>query len=110
VLCTVGFTLAAFPFHSLYVALGGLVLASGGAFAGIAVFWTLPPLILNERERPVGMGFVTTIGVIGGMLSPVIMGHLKDVTGSYSLPLLTGAVLPLLGGLIIALGLRHAND
>ncbi len=104
-LCTIGYLFAAFG--SLYVVLVGLVLASGGAFAGLAVFWTLPPLLLSERERPVGMGFVTTIGVIGGMLSPIVMGRLKDLTGSYSSPLLIGAVLPLAGGIIILLGLRR---
>jgi ACS family tartrate transporter-like MFS transporter len=100
-LCTVGYLLAAYPSHSLIVAICGLVLASGGAFAGLAVFWTLPPMFLRESERPVGMGLVTTIGVIAGMLSPLIMGRLRDLMGTYSIALLIGAILPLLGGLVV---------
>lgn len=107
-LCTIGYLLAAYPSHSLIQTVCGLVLASGGAFAGLAVFWTLPPMFLREIERPVGMGLVTTIGVIAGMLSPLIMGRLKDLMGNYSVALLIGAILPLLGGLIVV-GLLKAR-
>jgi MFS family permease len=106
-LCAGGFGLAALATASLILSLAGLMIAVGGAFAALVVFWTLPPMLMSRAELPVGMGLVTTIGVIGGMASPALTGHLRDVTGSYSAALLVAAVLPLLGGAIIALGVRR---
>jgi sugar phosphate permease len=106
-LCAGGFGLAALATMSLILSVIGLMIAVGGAFAALAVFWTLPPVLMSRAELPVGMGLVTTIGVIGGMASPALTGYLRDVTGSYSTALLVGAVLPLLGGAMIAVGLRR---
>jgi ACS family tartrate transporter-like MFS transporter len=106
-LCAGGFGLAALATASLILSVAGLMIAVGGAFAALVVFWTLPPMLMSRAELPVGMGLVTTIGVIGGMASPALTGHLRDVTGSYSAALLVAAVLPLLGGAIIALGVRR---
>jgi MFS family permease len=106
-LCAGGFGLAALATASLILSVAGLMIAVGGAFAALVVFWTLPSMLMSRAELPVGMGLVTTIGVIGGMASPALTGHLRDLTGSYSAALLVGAVLPLLGGTIIALGVRR---
>ncbi|MGH8237947.1 MAG: MFS transporter [Steroidobacteraceae bacterium] len=106
-LCAVGFALAALP-ASLYGSIIGLMLASGGAFAAFAVFWTLPPSVLSVRERPVGIAFISLFGVVAGMTSPVVIGYLKDATGGYAPALFLGALCPLLGGLIIWLGLRRS--
>ena len=63
----------------------------------------------TELEETVGMeggvtGIISSIANIGPTLFPVLMGYIKDVTGSFTLALIVLAVLavtaPLLGFLL----------
>jgi MFS transporter, ACS family, tartrate transporter len=66
------------------IKLFALVVAGFGAFANLPVFWTFPPSLLSEEERPAGIAIVSSIGNIAGFGAPYAVGALKDLTGSFS--------------------------
>jgi ACS family 4-hydroxyphenylacetate permease-like MFS transporter len=81
----------------------GLVAVSIGAFAGMAVFWTIPPAILSAAARPAGIAFISSCGILASATSPLLVGRLRDVTGSFTLSnLFVAAVLSLAAALVYA--------
>lgn len=70
-----------------------LAVLGGGVVASIPTFWTLPPKILAGAGAASGIALINTIGQLGGIVSPVMVGAVKDVTGS------TAPALFIIGGL-----------
>ena len=66
------------------VRLSGLVLATVGGFSGMAILWTVPPLILSAKSRPLGTATLSCAGIAGSVTSPAIIGFLRDNTGSFN--------------------------
>lgn len=65
----------------------GLVLVSVGSFCGLLTFWTLPTsaAILSAEARPAGIALISTVGIGGGSaVSPIVIGFLKDWSGSFT--------------------------
>ncbi|WP_024667007.1 MFS transporter [Pseudomonas syringae] len=99
--------LASTPFlnNSLVATLA--VLSFVGFFqfgAGIA-YWAIPSTYLNKATAAVGISLVSSIGVIGGFVSPALLGFIKDLTGSLDNGIYVVALLMLAGGLAILLAL-----
>jgi sugar phosphate permease len=59
-----------------------LALAAATMFGFLALFWTLPTLEMGKEARAGGIALVSAIGASGSALSPVFIGHVKDLTGS----------------------------
>jgi nitrate/nitrite transporter NarK len=61
-----------------------LLLLSVGAFflfgAGI-LFWTIPPTYLRKEDAATGIAMVSSIGAVGGFISPSVLGWMKSQTG-----------------------------
>ena len=68
-----------------------------GVLGVIPVFWAVPTAILRDRAAAGGIALINSIGVSGGLFGPVIVGALKDATGS-----LDGGLLVLGGSLALA--------
>ena len=51
-----------------------LSFVAGGAWAALAVFWTIPPVYLSDAAKSGGIAFISSAGAIGGFVSPVIVG------------------------------------
>lgn len=62
----------------------GLTLCSIGVYGGYGVFWSLVSNILPDHQRPAGIALIHAFGTIGAICSPVAIGFLRDVTGSFS--------------------------
>jgi MFS family permease len=80
--------------------LAGIPLAAVGTFGVlgvIPVFWAVPTAILRDRAAAGGIALINSIGVSGGLFGPVIVGAIKDSTGS-----LDGGLLVLGGSLAVA--------
>ena len=76
------------------VRLTALVVASVTTIAAWPIFFTMPAAVLPREAHPAGIAFLNTIGIIGGALSPLIMGILRDRTGSFGAPMaVMGAAL-----------------
>lgn len=74
-----------------------LSLASITAFSFVALFWTIPSAYLRGTAAAGGLALISSIGAIGGVLSPIFIGYMKDITGSYYGALGTFGVAMMLG-------------
>jgi ACS family tartrate transporter-like MFS transporter len=61
-----------------------LSLAVVGIYAGLTVFWTLPPSFLTGTAAAGGIALVNSVANLGGFFGPSIMGWLKMETGGYA--------------------------
>ncbi len=85
--------------------LAGLILCSVGAYGGYGVFWSLVAQVIPARFRAGGIALIHAFGSAGAILSPVVIGWLRDLTGSFSAGLLFAAVL-LAASIACLLGVR----
>ncbi|MEX2194799.1 MAG: MFS transporter [Thermoleophilaceae bacterium] len=79
----------------------GAVIATFGLLGVIPAFWTLPTGMLSGRAAAGGIALVNTIGVTGGLFGPVVVGILKDATGSLDAGLLTLAGALVVGTAVV---------
>jgi ACS family 4-hydroxyphenylacetate permease-like MFS transporter len=75
----------------------GLVFVSVGAFTAMAVFWAFTAPMLSPKSRPAAIALISSGGVLGSALSPLIVGYLLDLTGSFDTPLWYATALLLTG-------------
>jgi MFS family permease len=61
-----------------------LCLVGAGIVAAIPSFWALPPKLVSGAAAASGIALINTLGQFGGIVSPVLVGRIKDVTGSTS--------------------------
>jgi MFS transporter, ACS family, tartrate transporter len=99
--CTVllaasGFAMAAFAPNPTLIIVGFMV-ANVGVYGSQAVFWTIPQSYLSRDSAPGAIGLIAMVGSIGGAFVPVVIGRLKDSTGSF-----TGGFLVVSAALVIA--------
>jgi sugar phosphate permease len=60
-----------------------LAFASAAIFAFLSLFWTVPTAILGQGARAGGVAFVSSIGALGSVLSPIFLGWTQVLTGSF---------------------------
>ncbi|AZF04236.1 MFS transporter [Pseudomonas sp. R5-89-07] len=107
VLGAVGFFCAGiFADHTtfLIIALGML---GAGIIASIPTFWTLPPKLLAGAGAGAagGIAVINTLGQFGGIVSPLMVGRIKDLTGSTTPALYVIGVCALLAAALLLWGL-----
>jgi MFS transporter, ACS family, tartrate transporter len=91
-----GFAMAAFAPNPTLIIVGFMV-ANVGVYGSQAVFWTIPQSYLSRDSAPGAIGLIAMVGSIGGAFVPVVIGRLKDSTGSF-----TGGFLVVSAALVIA--------
>jgi ACS family 4-hydroxyphenylacetate permease-like MFS transporter len=65
----------------------GLIFVAMGSFCALLTFWTFPAsaTILSPNARPAGIALINCIGIGGGSaIGPLVIGYLKDLTGSFT--------------------------
>ena len=80
----------------------GIVMASMGAFAAMVIFWTTPDRALSLRARALGIAVINGTGMTGAALGPLLMGWMKDVTGSFNAGIFMVAGFLVLGAIVVA--------
>ncbi|MCO5413297.1 MFS transporter [Ralstonia mojiangensis] len=70
-----------------------LAMMGAGVVAAIPAFWALPPKLVAGAGAAAGIALINTLGQLGGIVSPVVVGRIKDIAGS------TTPALYLIGGL-----------
>ncbi|KAG6335984.1 hypothetical protein ID866_3106 [Astraeus odoratus] len=78
-----GWLLASATDHSL-IQLLGIIMASTGSFTAMAIFWTTPDQVISLQSRAVALAVINAIGNVGSAVSPLLIGILRDATGSFS--------------------------
>ncbi|HVZ59464.1 MAG TPA: MFS transporter [Terriglobales bacterium] len=76
--------LLALVFHNFWLSLTCITVSLVGITAARAIFWTIPTRFLTGVAAAGGFAFINSIGTLGGSVGPVMIGWLKDRTGSFS--------------------------
>ena len=93
-------------FNTNTVALvGGLTLAATGIITAIGLFWVLPPRFLSGMAAAAGIALINSLGQLGGIISPYLVGKVKDLTGSTTLALYAVAAMCIVSAILILWGL-----
>lgn len=70
-----------FDHHALVIA--SLCLACSGIYAALAVFWTLPALLLRGTAAAAGLALINSFANLGGFFGPYVMGWARQNTGDF---------------------------
>lgn len=106
VTCTeFGIISLSFPiFYSLLTA------ALVSMYLAYVVFWSIPrELFVTGPMAAGGIALINSIGQCGGFVSPMVVGHLRDSTGSMAMPFLLFTATIAVGALAFAL-VRPSRD
>ena len=71
-------------YSSLVPALIGVTVAVIGLSSIRPSFFVMPSRFLTGAAAAGGIAFINSVGNLGGMVGPIMVGWLKDVTGSYA--------------------------
>ena len=85
----------------------GLSLMTIGLYASNAHLFPLPAVFLSGPALASGIAWVNSVGILGGSVSPPIMGWLKDYTGSFAGGLYALAGFGLLAAIVSAVCVRE---
>lgn len=96
------------PGTSLTIALTALSVAYAGVFGIIPVFWAVPPAHLGAKAAAGGIAFINTLAVFSGLVAPLMIGLVRESTGSLSGGMLTLVACGFLAGITMLVGVRKA--
>ena len=86
--------------HTFWPALVGITVVVIGVTTARAVFWSIPTRFLTGAAAAGGFAFINSVGTFGGFAGPLMMGWLKDLTGSFSAGILGMAAMLLISTLL----------
>ncbi|MFL6634454.1 MAG: MFS transporter [Massilia sp.] len=90
-----GLVAASFLTGHLAAALVALSFATIGIFATMPLFWSIPTAYLSSSAAAGGIALINSLGLVGGFVSPFVIGWVKASTGSvnYGLYIVTGLMV-----------------
>ena len=84
-----------------------LTVAAVGDYSTRGPFWALPGKFLTGSAAAAGIALINAMAAVGGFVGPYAVGYLKDLTGSFTLPLYLLAGI-LFVGAVLTLVLRRS--
>jgi MFS family permease len=87
---------------NLLVSLIFLSLGTAFIWSAYTVFWAIPAQYLQGTAAAGGIAVINTIGLLGGFVSPTLIGLLKSYTGSSSAGVLAMALIVGFGSILLA--------
>jgi ACS family tartrate transporter-like MFS transporter len=97
-----GFAISAIGGNDAIVILG-FCLAAGGAYSGLATFWSVPPLFLGGTAAAGAFALINSMANLSGFVGPGLMGWLLKVTGNYKAGLWMCVGVPLVAAISMQL-------
>jgi MFS family permease len=94
---------ATFADGHLALSLVSMTIATAMAWAAYTVFWAMPSQYLKGDAAAGGIALINTIGLIGGFLSPTLIGAIRTATGSMQAGLLVIVALLAAGAVALIL-------
>ncbi|WP_217496219.1 MFS transporter [Arthrobacter sp. 24S4-2] len=101
VLAAAGLLTAAFTSSIFGVSFVGMIIATACLWGAYTVFWALPAAHLKGTAAAGGIALINSIGLLGGFVSPFIIGIIKDATGSTQYGLVFIVILVLAGAAVL---------
>ncbi len=96
-----GFTGAGLFAHNPLLLMLSIAAIGAGIIASIPLFWALPARLLAGAGAASGIALINTLGQTGGIVSPILIGRVKDLTGSATPALFLISGLCVAGALIL---------
>ena len=91
--------------HNWLLALLLLGVLSIGYLSGVALFWSIPTAYLSKSASAGAIALISSIGQIGGLVAPNIIGWTRQVTGNFDVGFYTVALGMVIGTTIMLIGL-----
>jgi D-galactonate transporter len=60
----------------------GMTMILTGIIAWMPIFWTIPPRFLSGLAAAAGIALINSVGQLGGIIAPFMVGRIKDLTGA----------------------------
>jgi ACS family tartrate transporter-like MFS transporter len=108
-ICAAGFLIAALGAGNPVMVIGGFCLAAGGAYSGLATFWSVPPLFLGGTAAAGAFALINAVGNLSGFVGPGLMGWLLQTTGSYTIGMWMCTGVALVAALSMAVLAGHCR-
>ena len=78
-----GLLLATLSRGNLALTVAAFMLAYAGFKAYLPAFWSLPSIFLTDTAAAGSIGFINSVGNLGGFMGPAVLGKLEVMTGSF---------------------------
>ena len=97
-----------FVWHSSTIATFFLiVLGFAGTGAGITLFWQMSVGLLSGQSLVIGVPFISSVANVAGFFTPLLIGYIRDATGTYASGFIMVACVQALGVAILLFGVRR---
>ncbi|MBB3223090.1 MFS transporter [Pseudoduganella umbonata] len=90
---------------NLTLALVALSFAAIGILATMPLFWAMPAAYLSGPAAAGGIALINSLGLVGGFVSPFVIGWFKTTTGSVDGGLYFVAAMMVLGAIVLLVGI-----
>ena len=104
ILGAIALYLTTFLGDAFWPSIAVLCIAAFLIFGGGVLFWSIPPTYLSAEAAATGIALISSIGILGGFVSPSLIGFMKDWTGSINGGLAFMTVLIITGGVVTLVG------
>jgi ACS family tartrate transporter-like MFS transporter len=88
----------------------GLSLIMIGLYASNAHLFPLPAAFLSGPALASGIAWVNSVGILGGSVSPPVVGYLKDLTGNFAGGFYALAIFAVFAALVAAIAVRETPE
>ncbi|HEN8797786.1 MFS transporter [Pseudomonas sp. CM27] len=105
-----GYLLACLFSGSSVAMMAALVLATAGTFIAIPIFWTIPQSTFSGLAIATGTAAINSVGQLSGIVAPVMVGKINDLTGSTYMGMLSIAPLILIACLVVMRYVRNPRS
>ena len=92
------------------LAIVAISMAGIGIYGFKAPFWTLPSLFLTGAAAATGIALINSVGNLGGFIGPVVIGWIRESTGSYAYGLYFLGSLSVLASIVSLFLVRRYKD
>jgi ACS family tartrate transporter-like MFS transporter len=103
-------SLTAFTLDSLSLSIVLISISCIGTYALLPIYWTIPPTFLTGATRAVGIGIINTVGNLGGLVAPIMVGRLREATGAFSAPLIYLGICAGICMILVYIAAHKAKD
>lgn len=108
VMSAIGFFAAGYFDKQTVLLVVALAVMGAGVVASIPAFWALPPKLVTGAGAAGGIALINTLGQLGGIVSPIMVGRVRDLTGSTTPALYVIGAMSLVCALIVLYGLPES--
>jgi MFS family permease len=102
-----GYVLACLLSGSPWAMMIALVLATAGTFIAIPIFWTIPQSTFSGIAIASGVAAVNSVGQLSGLVTPVMVGKINDLSGTSYMGMLSIAPVIVIGCLVVVRYVRN---